>query len=1166
MHLNTDMNTDSQNFAFLAEHNAIFLQLASSAERNFSADPNTTLVKVRQLGEALAQDIATRAGMAFDDRTTQIELLKQLSHESIISPETAEAFHLLRKLGNAATHKFQTHHREALDGLKLARNLCIWYHQSFGKNAKNFRPAPFAPLKDPSQELQKLQEQIKTLEQSLSLANAQQKNHEELKQLARLQEQEKAEYEALALMLDEETQALKAQNEAQEATLKQQKADFEARILALQAELKQSEANQATAPKRRRIALAEFTPSEEVTRLLIDKALQDAGWLADSQKMTYASGERPEKGKNKAIAEWQIGREKADYVLFIGLMPVAVVEAKKQNINVSGKIAQAQRYALSFGLDETMTGAWQYKNNQQKDSPWTSDEGTFSIPFVYSTNGRPYVAQLAEQSGTWFRDVRSPSHLKKALTTFHSPENLLERLTQNPTAPLVNEPMHRLGLRDYQEKAIHAIETALNDGKQSILVAMATGTGKTRTIIGLIYRLLKANRFQRILFLVDRTSLGDQALASMKEMPLEQNLPLSAIYNINELGDMAINAETRVQVATVQAMTRRIFDADGTSIGVGDFDCIIVDEAHRGYTLDSEMTEGEMYTRDASFYLSSYRRVLDYFDAVKIGLTATPAKHTVDIFGYPVYLYSYTEAVADDWLIDFEPPICFETALTQNGIHLPKGDTVSIINTHTGQIDSATLDDELDFDVANFNRRVITEGFNRVICQALAQEILPDSEEKTLIFCATDRHADMVKRLLDEAFSELYGTDYHEEAVRKITGQSDQADKLISRFKNERYPSIAITVDLLTTGIDVPQICNLVFLRRVKSRILFEQMKGRATRRCDEIGKTVFRIFDPVGLCENLADVDTMKPLVKDPSIPLEVLIDELLHLPEPTSVSDDKHAALATHQDELINHISQSLMRVLRRAVKKGETDADVKARLNTLQQKWGVTPAKLHEHIKDPNTAKAFFTQHRTLTEDLTQLKAQVGTDRMPIIYTGEDELIGRSQVFGDGSPTVDDYLENFERFIKTQMNESVALSVVATKPKNLTREILKDIKLTLDQNGYNEAALQSAWRTKTNQDIAASIVGHIRRVALGEPLVPFETRVNNALAKILSAHAWTPVQTKALERIAKQLKFEAVIDRKFIKERFADKGGDVLIDKQLGNRLDEVIELFNEYLWAG
>lgn len=369
---------------------------------------------------------------------------------------------------------------------------------------------------------------------------------------------------------------------------------------------------------------------------------------------------------------------KADYVLFIGLMPVAVVEAKKQNADVAGKIAQAERYALALDISDTsdLLPAWQYKNENQTSSPWMNSQGSFAVPFVYSTNGRPYVAQLAEQSGTWFRDVRHPSFIKKPLQSFHTPQNLLELLTQDnahASTTLHNEPMSYLRLRDYQERAISAIESALSDGRQNILVAMATGTGKTRTIIGLIYRLLKAERFRRILFLVDRTSLGTQATDSMKEMPLEQNLTLSKIYNINELGDMAVHAETRVQVATVQAMTRRIFDETDNTLGVGDFDCIIVDEAHRGYTLDTEMTKGEIHARDASYYLSSYRRVLDYFDAVKIGLTATPAKHTVDIFGYPVYLYSYTEAVADDWLIDHEPPICFTTTLTQTAYTCPKG-------------------------------------------------------------------------------------------------------------------------------------------------------------------------------------------------------------------------------------------------------------------------------------------------------------------------------------------------------------------------------------------------------------------------------------------------------------------------------------------------------------
>src|SRR5690554_2680311 len=134
----------------------------------------------------------------------------------------------------------------------------------------------------------------------------------------------------------------------------------------------------------------------------------------------------------------------------------------------------------------------------------------------------------------------------------------------------------------------------------------------------------------------------------------------------------------------------------------------------------------------------------------------------------------------------------------------------------------------------------------------------------------------MVKRLLDEAFKELYNGEYNQAAVAKITGQSDKVEQLIRQYKNERYPNIAITVDLLTTGIDVPKICNLVFMRRVKSRILYEQMMGRATRRCDEIGKTVFRIYDPVDIYAALSDINTMKPLVKDPNITLEQLVDEL--------------------------------------------------------------------------------------------------------------------------------------------------------------------------------------------------------------------------------------------------------------------------------------------------
>ncbi len=175
---------------------------------------------------------------------------------------------------------------------------------------------------------------------------------------------------------------------------------------------------------------------------------------------------------------------------------------------------------------------------------------------------------------------------------------------------------------------------------------------------------------------------------------------------------MQTQAETRVQVATVQAMVKRVFQADEPP-AVDQFDCIIVDEAHRGYTLDQEMTEGELSTRAASQYLSSYRRVLDYFDAVKIGLTATPAKHTTEIFGKPVYTYSYREAVADDWLIDHEPPIRYETLLTQQGIKFTKGETVNRINTHDGSVDRAELEDDVGFNVEAFNKQVITQHFGQ---------------------------------------------------------------------------------------------------------------------------------------------------------------------------------------------------------------------------------------------------------------------------------------------------------------------------------------------------------------------------------------------------------------------------------------------------------------------
>lgn len=1163
------------NFAFLAEHDPLFVELAQSAERAFISDPDTTLFKLRQLGEALAQHLATRAGIEVEERTTQADLLYRINRELRLDPIVQGFFHTLRIEGNKATHEFKrrTQHKDAIDGLKIARNLAIWFHRALGKEGTSFKAGPFIPPTDPSEHLQKLRSDIVKLKQELEQANT---DLDSSQQLNTLIAQEKSEYEALANAMDHESRQLAERATSHERALEQQQKEYEAKIKALQEQIKAQDEKARSAQKqsvnrKATAATQQIVLDEAMTRLLIDLQLMEEGWQADSEMITYKNGARPEKGKNLAIAEWPTtyqGRGgRADYVLFAGLTPIAVVEAKKENTNVAGKISQAERYSKGLRLTPQMKSAWELAG---QTIAWPDEtDGHYMVPFVYSCNGRPYVPQLAEQSGTWFRDVRSHSNIKRALSKFHTPQGLLDQLRRSKDEAqqkLAQEPFGYLKLRDYQQKAIEAVEAALSQDIRQVLLAMATGTGKTRTIIGLMYRFLKAERFKRILFLVDRTSLGEQALDAFKEAPLEQNHTLSKIYNIAELGDMAALAETRVQVATVQAMVHRIFASDKPP-PADQFDCIIIDEAHRGYTLDQEMTEGELATRDFKQYLSSYRRVLEYFDAVKIALTATPAKHTSDIFGRPVYIYSYREAVADDWLIDHEPPVCYETQLSQNGINFTKGEAVKAINTQTGEVITAELEDELNFEVESFNRRVISENFNRVICDELAIELDPFGEEKTLIFCATDLHADMVKRLLDEAFKAHYDDEYNQAAVAKITGKSDKVDQLIRQYKNERYPNIAITVDLLTTGIDVPKICNLVFMRRVKSRILYEQMIGRATRRCDEIGKTVFRIFDPVDIYAALADVNTMKPLVRNPKITLEQLMTEITD-PEQLerAINTPGESLEDTQADVLLSELSQKIMRILRKAHKKADTRPEIKQKLDDLHDLWGVAPESLHQHLKalGPRQASGFLHQHSNMLQQLSDVDIMLGSEYQPLISEHADELLESRQTFGVHKKP-QDYLDSFKDFINRQINESAALSVVVNRPKDLTRAQLKDIKLLLDNAGFSEAGLRFAIRKQTNQDIAASIIGHIRKAALGEPLIPFEQRVQQAMQSIYQSHSWTNPQRQWLERLSKQLVYEVIIDRGFIDDRFSDTGGAKRFDKVLKNQLDDILEQLNETLWS-
>ncbi|HVN82822.1 MAG TPA: DEAD/DEAH box helicase family protein [Terriglobia bacterium] len=265
---------------------------------------------------------------------------------------------------------------------------------------------------------------------------------------------------------------------------------------------------------------------------------------------------------------------------------------------------------------------------------------------------------------------------------------------------------------------------------------MATGTGKTLLAIGLIYRLIKSQRFRRILFVVDRNSLGEQAGDKFKEMRLEELKTFDQIYDLKEVDDSGIEPTTKARIATVQGLMHAImYASDVYEVpSVGQFDCIIVDEAHRGYTLDRELQDDTLPYRDQNDYLSKYRRVIDYFDAVKLGLTATPAPHTVEIFGKPVYTYSYREAVIDGWLVDHEPPHQLVTRLAKEGIKWEKGDTIPVYDPATGQITNIeNIPDEVKLEIEHFNKLVLTENFNRTVARGELVPQEPDDEPASVL-------------------------------------------------------------------------------------------------------------------------------------------------------------------------------------------------------------------------------------------------------------------------------------------------------------------------------------------------------------------------------------------------------------------------------------------------
>ena len=1076
----------ASSFQFLKDNWPSLYKTTMLAESNLYDDPNTTIYKLGQFCEQVVLEIYHIEEIE-DIPDNQNERIKKLQREGLLDNSIVSFLHAIRRMRNENVHDFVESTEDAIAAMKLSYRVAVWLEEVYGNPM--FGASPYQiPEKKVEIDVSALEQEISCLKQQL-----------EFKFIHDVPRKDTAQK-----MINASSRMIR---------------DL----------------------------------SEEETRILIDEQLRQVGWKADTKRIRYSKGSRPQPGVNQAIAEWPThskynknNKGYVDYALFAGTKLLGFVEAKKKNLNIPSVLdSQCKDYASHVKKADAdyIVGHW----------------NKYDVPFIFATNGRNYNEKIKTQSGIWFQDLRKNTNLPKPLHGWPDANGLLAMLRvdeEEANRSLAEQDqsfltsIDGLNLRSYQIRAVKAAEDAILAGQKRLLISMATGTGKTRTILGLVYSLLKAERFRRVLFLVDRRVLGDQAMDIFREVRIEDLETLDEIYNINTLKDLNIRenfSEARVQIATVQSMVKKLFSDGEEKPAVTDYDLIIVDEAHRGYFLDREMSDDELVFRDEDDYLSKYKYVIDYFDAVKVGLTATPALHTTDIFGLPVFNYSYREAVLDGYLVDHDAPYELETKMNTEGIVYRVGESLHVYDVDTNQVEVLPdIPKELEFEVEDFNRKIRTPGFNKAVLEEIAGYLDPiESRAKTLIFAANDEHADEIVQILREFYSDF---DLDADAIMKITSKSgggnrDKVAALVRQFKTERYPNIVVTVDLLTTGVDVPEICNLVFMRPVRSRILFEQMMGRATRLCPEIEKSHFDIFDPIGIYAMLQDFTDMKPVSANPKQTFSNLIDEMIALPE--------------NKGQMVDQV----LARLERKIKVMSEEAK-----GIFQYRTGHTPQEfinMLREIQDVDSKVREITKYKETLEWLDTLKG--GQKPRKVLYDDrEDEVLNVKRGYGKGIDP-EDYLESFEMFIEENQDKIEALRLICTKPKELTFNDLKSLKAILDSNQFTEQQLQSAYKEVNQTDMAIDLIGLIRHLAIHSNMVTHEQRVKDAIRELKKNHKFTPTQKKWLNQIQKVLLKDPILSKEmFDMGTFRNKGGFKNINKQFNDELDQIIDELNKYMY--
>jgi type I restriction enzyme R subunit len=945
------------------------------------------------------------------------------------------------------------------------------------------------------------------------------------------------------------------------------------------------------------------TTPESLARLTIDAALARAGWSVQDAATANLHAAR-----GVAVREFPLksGHGEADYLLFVNARAVGVVEAKKQGTPLTGVEIQSARYGA--GLPDHLKAPVR------------------PLPFLYESTG----------AETRFTNRLDPDPRSRPVFAFHQPATLAEwaerRRADSFISPISDRlvaedrprydsrtslrgrlrtmpPIVATGLWPAQLQAVRNLEASLRDDRPRALIQMATGSGKTFAAISAIYRLIKHADARRVLFLVDRANLGRQTLKEFQHYPTpDDGRVFTELYNVQHLSTNRIDSVSRVCITTIQRLYAMLSgreldpaDEEGSQFDsaaallkepvpitynpaypIELFDVIFTDEAHR------------------SIY-NLWRQVLEYFDAYLIGLTATPSKQTIAFFNQNLVMeYNHQQAVADGVNVDYDV-YRIRTAITETGSRVEAGLVVDKRDRLTRKIRWEELDEDLAYDAAKLDRDVVAEDQIRTVVRTFKErlftEIFPGRTEvpKTLIFAKDDSHADDVVKIVREEFGR--GNDFCQKITYKTTGA--KPEDLLASFRNSYNPRIVVTVDMIATGTDIKPLEIVMFMRSVKSRNFFEQMKGRGVRVIDQTdfravtpdaaSKTHFVIVDCVGVCE--AEKTDAPPLERQ----YTVAFDKLLQAVAFGSTDPDILSSLAGRLARLDRQLAKPERDALTAAA-DGLTLKDIAAAIvAALDPDAHVEAARLAHALPagtDPTDAQIAAAAETLLERAALPLAANPDL-RARILDTKQrheqtidkisSDVVLEAAFSAEAADRARSLVASFERFIAANRDEIAALQVLYSRPYR-ERLRLKDIRALADTlkappRAWTPEALWRAYETLDQSRVRGSgrriltdLVSLVRYALHQDPeLVPYPAHVETRFAAWLAhqestGRRFTPEQCRWLEAIRDHVATSLRIDPDdFDYAPFAQNGGLGKVYELFGEDLYPLLDELNEVLAA-